>query len=144
MEYKNTEGYVRESKLLQIQSIHCICNEEDYETSQKHYERLWKSFWQYEDQCKKFFVLHFRPYIPIPQYWPWVSCIYDIIRLLNCLVKSPTFRILFKKSLEFTSALTISCYDIIFYMHTQHMFTHNIWRGKVFWCRFRGNLKLLS
>ena len=21
--------------------------------------------------------MHPRPYIPIPQYWPWVSCIYD-------------------------------------------------------------------
>ena len=49
-------------------------------------------------------------------YWPH----------LNCLVKSPTFKILFKKSPAFTSALIISRYDIIFYMHTQYVFTQII------------------
>ena len=31
-----------------------------------------------KDQCK-IFTLHLRLYIPIPQYWSGVSCIYDIM-----------------------------------------------------------------
>ena len=45
---------------------------------------------------------------------------------LNCLVKSPTFRILLRKFPTFAFALIISPYNISFYTHTQHIFTHNI------------------
>ena len=38
---------------------------EDHESIIKDYKSL---FLHYEDQCKKIFALHFRPYIPIPQY----------------------------------------------------------------------------
>ena len=62
---------------------------------------------------------------------------------LNCLVKSPTFRIHSRKSPAFTSVLIISRYDISFYIHTQHIFTHNIQRREVLGCRFTGDLKLL-
>ena len=48
----------------------------DHESIMKDYESLFCSM---KDQCKKFFALHLRPYIPISQYWPGVSCIYDII-----------------------------------------------------------------
>ena len=42
----------------------------------KDFERL---FYSMKDQCKKKFALHLQPYIPIPQYWPGTSSIYDII-----------------------------------------------------------------
>ena len=42
----------------------------------KYYESL---FYSMKDQCKKIFTLHLRPYIPILQRWPRVSCVYDII-----------------------------------------------------------------
>ena len=45
----------------------------DHESITKDYESLMK------DQCKKNFALHFRPCIPILQYWPGVCCVYDII-----------------------------------------------------------------
>ena len=48
----------------------------DHEAITKDYEIL---FYSMKDQCKKKFALHLRPYIPIPQYWSGVSCIYDII-----------------------------------------------------------------
>ena len=38
----------------------------DYESITKDYETL---FYSIKDQCKKIFALHFRPYIPISQYW---------------------------------------------------------------------------
>ena len=48
----------------------------DHESVTKDYERL---FYSMNDQCKTFFTLHLRPYIPIPQYWPGISRVYDII-----------------------------------------------------------------
>ena len=81
----------------------------DHESITKDYESL---FYSMKDQCKKNFALHLRPYILIPQYWSGVSCIYDIIAEFNCLVKSSTFTILFRKSPAFTTALIISRYDI--------------------------------
>ena len=83
----------------------------DHKSSMKDFESL---FYSMKDQCKIFFALHFRPYIPIPQYLPRVSCVYDII-------KSPTFRILFRKSPEFTSALIFLRYVISFYLYMQHI-----------------------
>ena len=48
----------------------------DHKSITKDYESLLYSM---KDQCKKFFALHLRSYIPILQYWPRVSCVYDII-----------------------------------------------------------------
>ena len=44
---------------------------------------------------------------------------------LNCIVKSPTFKILYRQSPAFTYALTTSRYGIIFYMHMQYIFIQN-------------------
>ena len=63
-----------------------------------------------KNQCKKIFALHLRLYIPIPQYWTGVSCIYEIMITF----KSPTLRILFRTSPAFTCTLIISSYNIIF------------------------------
>ena len=76
---------------------------------------------QYERLMKKHFTLHLRSYIPIPQYWPGVPCIYNILATfkLSCNtshIKYPAF----------TYALIISRYDIIFDMHIHHIFTQNI------------------
>ena len=51
---------------------------------------------QYERSVKKNFALHLGQYIPIPQYWWGVSCIYDILAAfkLSCNtshIKSPAF-----------------------------------------------------
>ena len=46
----------------------------DHESITKDYESL---FYSMKDQYKKNFALHLRSYIPIPQYWSGVSCIYD-------------------------------------------------------------------
>ena len=62
-----------------------------------------------ENECRKTFALHPKPYIP--QYWSRVSCIYD-----KLFYKIPTFRILFRRSPIFTSALVISRH--VFYIHT--------------------------
>ena len=48
----------------------------DHDSIAKDYENL---FYIMKDQCKKILTLHFMPYIPIVQYVPWVSCVYDII-----------------------------------------------------------------
>ena len=40
-----------------------------------------------KDQCKKKFALHIRQYIPIPQYWPGVSCVYDKIAVFKLTCK---------------------------------------------------------
>ena len=49
----------------------------DHESIRKKgYESL---FYSMNDQCKKIFALHLRPYILILQYWPWISYVYDII-----------------------------------------------------------------
>ena len=47
----------------------------DHEIITKDYESFFCSM---KNQFKKI-ALHLRPYIPIPQYWSVVSCIYDII-----------------------------------------------------------------
>ena len=46
----------------------------DHQSITKDYESL---FYSMKDQYKKNFALHLRSYIPIPQYWSGVSCIYD-------------------------------------------------------------------
>ena len=48
----------------------------DHESITKDCENL---FYSMKDQCKKISVLHFRSYITIPQYWPLVSRVYDMI-----------------------------------------------------------------
>ena len=48
----------------------------DHESIKKDYKIL---FYSMKDQCKKNFALHLRPYIPIHQCRPWVSCVHDII-----------------------------------------------------------------
>ena len=55
----------------------------DHESITKDYESL---FYSMKDQCENIFALHFKQYIPIPQYWSRVSCIYDIIAVfkLSC------------------------------------------------------------
>ena len=75
----------------------------DHQSVTKDYENL---FYSMKNQCKKFFTLNFRPYILILQYWPRVSCGIKL-RHLNFLKKSPTWRILFRKSHAFTSALKL-------------------------------------
>ena len=76
---------------------------------------------QYGRSMKKDFVLHLRPYNPVSQYWPGVSCIYDTLVAFklscnNSHIKSPAF----------TFALIILRYDIVFYMNMQHIFTQKI------------------
>ena len=48
----------------------------DHESITKDYESL---FYSMKDLCKIIFALNLRPYILILQYWPRVSCVYDII-----------------------------------------------------------------
>ena len=48
----------------------------DHESITKYYKSL---FYSMKDQCKNIFALHLRSYIPILQYWPRVSCVYDKI-----------------------------------------------------------------
>ena len=46
---------------------------------------------QNERSMYKNVALHLWSYIPIPQYWPGVSCTYDILHLnFICLVMPPT------------------------------------------------------
>ena len=45
----------------------------------KALRKIMNLFYSTKDQCKKFFALRLRPYIPILQYWPRVSCVFDII-----------------------------------------------------------------
>ena len=51
---------------------------------------------------------------------------------LNCLVKFPTCRILFRKSLAFTSILIISCYDILS-ICTRSIYSLKIFKEGEFW-----------
>ena len=102
----------------------------DYQTITKDYEIL---FYSMKDQRMKDhvnFALHLRLNIPIPQYWLEVFCIYDIIAAfkLSCKIFHiyDTSTILYRESPAFTSALIISLYDITFYKHKQHIFSHNI------------------
>ena len=76
---------------------------------------------QYERSIKKNFALHLRPYIPIPQYWPGVSCIYDTLAAFKL-----SYDISPIKSPAFTSTFTILCSDIIF------ICTCNIYSLKIF------------
>ena len=48
----------------------------DHEGIRKDYESI---FYSMKDQHKKIFALHLSPYIPIPQYFPRISCVYNII-----------------------------------------------------------------
>ena len=60
------------------------------------------------------------------------------------LVKYPTFRILFRKSSAFTSALTYHfTLQHYFYMGMQYIFSQNIYIREVLRSRFLGDLKLL-
>ena len=64
---------------------------------------------------------------------------------LNYFLKSSAFRILFRKSPAFMSALIISRYDIrhIFYIQTQNIFPLNTYRRDVLVSQFIGKLKLI-
>ena len=48
----------------------------DHESITKDYESL---FYSMKDECKTIFASPLRPWIPTPQYWSGVSCVYDII-----------------------------------------------------------------
>ena len=100
-------------------------------------ERITKDY-----QRIKIFALHLRPYIPIPQYWPRVFCVYDILAEYKLSCKSPTFRKLFRKSPPFNSALII-LFDIFLYARPVYIFTQNIERREVSRSQFTGNLKLI-
>ena len=92
----------------------------DHETITKDYESLFCSM---KDQCKKKFALHPRPYIPIPQYWSEVSCIYDIIAEFKLSYKIFHIYDTFKK---ISSIYLRSYYFTLRHMYTQHIFIHNI------------------
>ena len=48
----------------------------DHKSITKDYESL---FYSMKDESKTIFASPLRPWIPTPQYWSVVSCVYDII-----------------------------------------------------------------
>ena len=99
----------------------------DHESITKDYENL---FYSIKDQCKNFFALNLRLYIPILQYWPRVSCGIKL-RHLNFLKKFPTFRILFRKSHAFTSALKLGFHLALTRVSSSYFFLELIFKFKV-------------
>ena len=96
-----------------------------------------------KDQCKTFSITSQAMHFNFPVFAGSLLHLGYISHILNCLVKSPMFRIVFRKSPAFTYAITISHYDIIFYMHMQYIFTKNSYRREVLRSRFIADLKLL-
>ena len=90
----------------------------DHESITKNYENLFCSI---KGQCKNSFALNLRSYIPILQYWRRVSCGLKL-RHLNFLKKSPTFRILFRKSHAFTSALKLGFHLALTRVNSNYFF----------------------
>ena len=88
---------------------------------ERDYERL--SFFTIEKRFLHYISGHTFPF-PITGLQSLVFMIYW--PHLNSLVKSPTFRKIFRKSSAFTAALLISRCVIIFYIRTQHIFIQNI------------------
>ena len=93
-----------------------------------------------EDQCKKF--LH---YIAghIFQF-PSIDHQSPSFMIYQPHLKFPTCRILFQNSPAFTSALIISRYDILFFIHLHYTFIQNIQRREVSGSRFIGNLSFFE
>ena len=57
---------------------------------------------QYERLMKKNFTLHLRSYIPIPQYWPGVPCIYDILATFKLSCNTYKISSIYLRSYHFT------------------------------------------
>ena len=83
----------------------------DHESIPKDYESL---FYSMKDECKNFSHNISSHGFQFPSIGLEYLALMILWRYLNCLIKPPTFRILFRKCPTVTSALTISRYDVVF------------------------------